>query len=161
MDETLCEPRVVMLQPSVFGAGYFPRRAYGPMVGGGLEIVWLSWTSNTNTFGPSHGKLRSSVMELFATRATERTLMWTTGAVVSVEKNPSRRVLIPYFGPTIGGVLPSFGDHRMFVDGTLGAYLYHDPSFSIAAEGAYMLVFSASDALSGPRAQLNVAFSLW
>jgi hypothetical protein len=161
VDDTLCEPKIAFLQPTVAGAGYFPRHAHGPMLGGGLEIVWLAWTSNTTSFGPSHGKLSTSVIELAALRDSERALSWFTSALVSFEKNPSRRFLIPYFGPSFGELLPSFDDHRFFVDGTLGAYLYQTPSFAIDARGSYVFALSSSDALSGMRATLSASLSLW
>jgi hypothetical protein len=162
--ESLCEPRVAFLQPTVAAASYFPRHFQGPMAGGGLEIVWLSWMSNTSSFGPSHGKLSTSVVELWSLREgseRQRALMWLTSALVSIEKNPSRRFLIPYFGPSFGEVLPSEGSHRFFIDGTAGAYLWQTPSFSVDARGSYMFALSTNDNLSGARAELSATLSLW
>jgi hypothetical protein len=152
---------MAILQPSVLGSTFFPRNAHGAMAGGGIEVVFLAWNANTDGFGPSQGKLRANVMELWALRDTERAVLWELGAVTSLEKNASRRWLIPYFGPSFGGIVPSFADHTLFVNATAGAYLYHLPSFSVDAEGSYALSLTRSDQLSGPRAQLTVSFSLW
>jgi hypothetical protein len=101
------------------------------------------------------------VLELAGFRDSAHALTWFTSALVSIEKNPSRRWLIPYFGPSFGELLPSFGDHRFFVDGTLGAYLYQTPAFSLDARGSYVFALSSSNSLSGPRAELSATISLW
>jgi hypothetical protein len=161
LDETLCEPQVTFLVPTLAGAAFFPRHAHGAMIGGGVEAVWIAWTSNTTTFGPSHGKISTSVLELAGLRDSAHALTWFTSALVSIEKNPSRRFLIPYFGPSIGELLPSFDSHRFFFDATGGVYLYQTPGFAIDARGSYVFALSTSDSLSGPRAELSASLSLW
>jgi hypothetical protein len=159
--DTLCEPTVSMLMPSVAGMAFFPSDAGGPYYGGGVEIALFSWASNTNTFGPSHGRVRANVEYLDAPSTDRRMLVYRLGAIVSFEGNASRRFLIPYYGVSFGALWESQLGNRVLADASLGLFLIHTKDFVLDAEGGYILPFTAVDQLIGPRAQLTAAFALW
>jgi hypothetical protein len=155
-----CEPIVSFLMPSVAGAVFFPRDAGGRYYGGGVEFALLSWASNNDAFGPSHGRLRATFTYL-AGAQNRRVALYRFGGIVSFEGNASRRFLIPYFGGAIGGVWETrFGSHAAF-DASLGLYLVHTRRFVLDAEGGWVLPFTDVDTLMGPRVQLTASFALW
>jgi hypothetical protein len=119
--------------------------------------------SNSDAPGPSHGKIRLSVVGLRTLqRDPERDAIYEAGAVVSFEKNPSRRWLIPFAGPSVGVFASQTTEmHAWLVSGTAGAYLIHWPVFSVALEGSYSVATSRMGDLSGPRTELHVALPRW
>jgi hypothetical protein len=156
--DTVCEPLVSMLMPSAFGAFYAPdKRSY---FGGGAEFALLSWASNNNNFGPSHGRIRANVSYL-ASEKNRQVLLYKFGTIVSFEGNASRRFLIPYSGAAIGGLWESELKHHAFADASLGLYLVYTRNFVLDAEGGVVLPFTDVSALLGPRAQLTASFALW
>jgi hypothetical protein len=159
--DTLCEPVVSMLMPSAVGTAFFPSDAGGPFYGGGVEIALLSWASNTDTFGPSHGRVRASFAYLDAPGSDRRMLLYRFGAVVSFEGNASRRFLIPYYGASFGALWETQLGNRAVADASLGLFLVHTRDFVLDVDGGYVFPLTAVDKLIGPRAQLTAAFALW
>ena len=159
--DTLCEPVVSMLMPSAFGMAFFPGDAGGAYYGGGVEMALFSWASNTDTFGPSHGRVRANVAYLDAPSSDRRMLVYRLGAIVSFEGNASRRFLIPDYGASFGALWESQLGDRVLADATLGLFLVHTRDFVLDAEGGYVLPLTAVDKLIGPQAQLTAAFALW
>jgi hypothetical protein len=156
--DTVCEPRVSMLMPSAFGTAYFPDGK--PYFGGGVEFGLMSWAMNTDTFGPSHGRVRFNIGYL-AGEEDRRMLLYRFGGIVSFEGNASRRFLIPYFGAAIGALWESQLGHRALADASLGLFLVHTRGFVLDVEGGAILPFTAVDRLLGARAQLTASFALW
>jgi hypothetical protein len=158
--DTICEPRVSMLMPSVAGVAYFPDGASGPYLGGGVEFGLLAWASNNDSFGPSHGRVRLNFAYLGGPN-DKRMLIYRFGGIVSFEGNASRRFFIPYYGASIGALWESDLGHRALADASLGMYFVHTRSFVLDAEGGVVIPFTAVDKLLGPRAQLTASFALW
>lgn len=159
--DTVCEPLVSMLMPSVAGVAYFPSGAGGPYMGGGVELSLLSWASNNDAFGPSHGRIRANVAYLASPETDHRVLLYRFGGVVSFEGNASRRFLIPYWGASVGGLWATDFGQRAIADASVGMFLLYTRDFVLDAEGGVVLPFTAVDKLLGPRAQLTAAVALW
>ena len=158
--DPVCEQVVSLLMPSVAGAAYVPNNSPGPFFGGGVEFALLSWATNSDAFGPSHGRLRGTFTYL-AGPDSRRLALYRFGAIVSFEGNASRRILIPYFGAAIGGLWHSdYGGHAT-ADASLGLYIVNTRSFILDLEGGYVMPFTDVDALIGLRTQLTAAFALW
>lgn len=158
--DPVCDPYTTMLMPTVVAEAWFPRAAGGAYFGGGVEIGFVSWSSNNDRFGPSQGRFYANVAVLESTEA-RRAVLYRLGGVVSFEGNASRRFMIPHFGAAIGGLWETMLSSRPLVDASLGLYVVHTRRFVLDAEGGVVLPFSAVDQLFGPRAQLMASFSLW
>jgi hypothetical protein len=158
--DPVCDPYVSFLMPTVAAVAWFPRAAGGAYFGGGVDIGVVSWSSNNDGYGPSHGRFYLSAAVLESTHE-RRAVLYRAGAVVSFEGNASRRFLIPHFGAAIGGLWETVWSSRPTVDASLGLYLLHTRRFVLDAEGGLVLPLSAVDALLGPRAQLTASFALW
>jgi hypothetical protein len=158
--DPVCDPYVTMLMPTAIGVAWFPRAAGGAYFGGGVEIGFVSWSSNNDRPGPSHGRFYASAAVLESTEA-RRAVLYRLGGVVSFEGNASRRFAIPHFGAAVGGLWETQFSSRPLVDASLGLYVVHTRRFVLDAEGGVVLPFSAVDQLVGPRAQLTASFALW
>jgi hypothetical protein len=155
-----CEPYVTMLMPTASFQAWFPRQAGGTYLGGGVEIDFVSWSSNNDHFGPSHGRFYGSAAYL-ASFQDRRAVLYRFGGVVSFEGNASRRVIIPHFGAALGGLWETELKSHPLADASLGLYLVHTKRFVLDAEGGMIFPFNSVDQLFGPRAQLTASFSLW
>ena len=158
--DPVCDPYVAILRPTAAAVAWFPRQAGGAYFGGGVELGLLSWSSNNDGFGPSHGRFYLSGAYLASTEK-RRAVLYRIGGVVSFEGNASRRFLIPHFGAAIGGLWESQLGGAPAFDASLGLYLVHTRRFVLDAEGGVVLPFSKVDQLVGPRAQLTASFALW
>lgn len=158
--DPVCDPYVTLLMPTATAVAWFPQHAGGAYFGGGVELGLVSWSSNNDGYGPSHGRFYASAAVLESTQS-RRAVLYRLGAVVSFEGNASRRFLIPHFGAAIGGLWETVLRSRPAVDASLGLYVVHTRRFVLDAEGGLVLPLSAVDELFGPRAQLTASFALW
>ena len=150
-----------MLLPTAFAMVYEPNDSSGPWLGGGLEAV-VAWSDNSQAFGPSQGKLRLDVAALGSTKMDVGTMaMYRGGAQVSLERNASRRWLIPYFDADLGGLWTRATGSRGFVDGGFGLYVFHRRGTIVDLELDGLLPFTDPSKLGGVRSQLAVSFALW
>ncbi len=159
-EDPACEHIVSMLMPSVAGAAWFPHDAGGPYYGAGIELGWLSWASSSDTFGPSHGRLRSTFTYMLG-KENRRAALYRFGGIVSFEGNASRRFLIPYFSGAMAGSWTGDTGVRFGVDASLGLYLVYTRWFVLDGEGGVVLPFTSVKELVGARAQLTASFALW
>src|SRR5262249_10531837 len=159
-DDPVCDPYVSTLMPTLAGVAWFPHNAGGMYFGGAVEVGLVSWSSNNERPGPSHGRFYMSVAVLESTQA-HQAVFYKLGGVVCFQGKASRRWLIPHFGVAIGGLWETMLKSRPMADAGLGLWLWHSRRFVLDAEGGVMLPFSEVDKLWGPRAQLTASFSLW
>jgi len=146
--------------PSLAGAAFFPKNAGGPYGGGGVELGIVSWSSNNEAFGPSHGRVRASFSYLVGAQRRQMAL-YRFGGLVSFEGNAGRRFLIPYFSAAIGGLYDTVLGSHPAADTSLGLYIVYLRRFVLDAEAGSVLPFTSIDKLLGARAQLTASFSLW
>ncbi len=158
---TVCQPYSGMLMPSAEGVVYAPRHGgLGPWIGAGAEIVLFMWSSNSDGFGPSQGKIRLDVAGLGSEMGPPM-VMYRGGAAVSFEGNAGRNFLIPYWGGAIGGFNESKLGGHAFADAELGLYLLYVRRVVVDAEGAFVFPFTDFDKLAGPKAQLTASVAFW
>ena len=81
--DSVCEPFIAFLMPSAAGAAYFPHAAGGPYFGGGVELALLSWSNNSDVFGPSQGRVRATFTYLAGPEGRTAAL-YRFGGLVSV-----------------------------------------------------------------------------
>jgi hypothetical protein len=159
-----CREVEAYLMPGVLGVSYFPKKAGGPWIGGGVQIVPLLWSHNTEKFGPGQGKLIFDVSLLDSTDDADSgsMLMWRLGAQLSFERNASRTLFIPFFGATFGGIShDTVADDAGFFLGSLGVHALFFKNVVLTLEGGYLFPFSQVDELAGWQANAAVNFTLW
>jgi hypothetical protein len=120
------------------------------------------WSDNSAAFGPSQGKLRFDIGVLGSTAMDAGAMaMYRGGVQVSLERNASRELGIPYFDVDVGGLWTKATGSRGFVDGGLGVYILHRRGLVVDLEVDGVLPFSNPGQLGGVRGQLAVSFALW
>ena len=160
-DQDVCIERDIFLMPGVQSVYFEPTAGLGPFFGGGVQLAPFQWSHNNDRFGPSQGSLLLGASFLQSPHVAGTMALFDVGATASLERNSSRRFLIPYFGATAGVLtqaqLPSAG----YVYPLAGVHLYWHHNLMVDAEGGYHFPFLYIDTLRGPRAQLSARFSLW
>jgi hypothetical protein len=158
-DDPVCRPWSAVLLPTAYGGVFAPNE--GTMFyGGGVEAIWLAWSDNSQAFGPSQGRVRSTV-GVYTAEDAGTLVMYRTGAQVSFERNASRNFAIPYFAADFGGFHSKGTGRRWFVDAGLGIYLLHRRGMILDLEVTGLLPFHDADQLGGLTSRLALSFSLW
>ncbi|MBA3393782.1 MAG: hypothetical protein H0T89_14130 [Deltaproteobacteria bacterium] len=160
-DDPVCRPWSAVLLPTVYGGLYAPKD--GPTYfGGGLEVVLLAWSDNSEAFGPSQGRVRFDIGVLEGNQMDSGTLvMYRAGAQVAFERNASRAYGIPYFAVDFGGMSGDGLGRRYFVDGGIGVYLVHRRGLIVDAEVTGLVPFKNPNILGGVTSRLALSFALW
>jgi hypothetical protein len=152
------------LLPGVYYGLYQPvdRATYGVLHGTTIELVVASWVHRNDNRGPSHGRVSLKVDLLSSTREGQPVaFMYAAGVDLSVERNPSRRFLIPFFGADLGGLTQRNMGHRFQVTPRAGVYLWTNRNLFVTLAGGYMLVPGEIETLRGWRANLGLNLTLW
>jgi len=150
-----------MLQP-------VDKAAWGTFTGVSTEILVASWIHRNENRGPSHGRVYLDMDILRSTRSgTASAFDLAMGFDLSLERNPSRHWLLPFFGMKTGAFIQKDLDEGKssvwHLTPLAGAYLWADKNLFITASAGYMLPVSAArfDDLRGLRANVGLNFSLW
>jgi hypothetical protein len=152
------------LLPGVYYGLYRPvdHANYGVLHGTTIELVVASWIHRNDNHGPSHGRASLKVDLLSSTREGQPVaFMYALGVDLSIERNPSRRFLIPFFGVDIGGLTQKNMKHRFQVTPRAGVYLWTSRNLFVTLAGGYMLVPGQIETLRGWRASLGFNLTLW
>ena len=158
-DDSTCRPWSAVLLPTAYGGLYAPREGT-TFYGGGVEAIWLAWSDNSQAFGPSQGRVRSTI-GVYRGEDAGTLVMYRTGAQVAFERNASRDFVIPYFAADLGGLSSDATGRRWFVDAGLGLYVIHRRGVILDLEVTGVLPFRDADQLGGVTSRLALSFSLW
>jgi hypothetical protein len=154
--------REIFLMPGVFSTYFQPNASgVGPFYGGGVQLAPVQWSHNNDKFGPSQVSLLTQAAFLKSPRVSGTMSIFEGGATASLERNSSRRWMIPYFGAMFGAVNQSDLGTTGYAYPMLGVHFYYHHNLMIDGEGGYHFPFSDIDQMRGPRAALSARFSLW
>lgn len=156
-----CVERNIWWMPGVFGAFFQPTAGLGPFYGGGVQFAPFQWSHNNDRFGPSQGSVILQAAFLDSPRVAGTMALFEIGATASLERNSSRRWLIPYFGATVGAVTQRELGTSTYAYPEGGVHLFWHRNLMLDVEGGYHFPFRDVDRQRGPRAQLALRFSLW
>lgn len=155
--------------PGLQYSGYGPAHGSGQLPSGSFhgvsgEFLLYAWIARNDNRGPSHGRLYIDLDVLFPTAAgVGSAFVPTMGIDLSVERNPQRRVLLPYFGFETGAIFQKQIDRLAIVVPFLGVHLFSSPNVFANLTAGYLLPIDAErfDDLRGWRVKLGIDFSLW
>ncbi|MCA9590163.1 MAG: hypothetical protein KC657_32890 [Myxococcales bacterium] len=156
-----CVERNIWLMPGVFGTFFQPSADLGPFYGGGVQFAPFQWSHNNDRFGPSQGSVVVQAALLDSARTAGTLAIFELGATASLERNSSRRWLIPYFGATVGGITHTALGTSAYAHPLGGVHLFWHRNLMLDVDGGYHFPFKDIDQTRGPRAQLSARFSLW
>jgi hypothetical protein len=130
----------------------------------GLTVEYLIYAhvSQSDDAGPSHVRVYTKLNILKSSKLTVNSLfMYTIGLDMSLEKNPKRTFLIPYFGLELGGMSQKqFGSTLQFTP-TFGVHLLSNKNIFINLHGGYVYPLKNFEMLQGWYGQAGVNFALW
>ncbi len=158
----VCDERDIFFMPGVTAVGFMPAaNARDPYFGGAVQMTPFRWSHNNDRFGPSQGAVFVQASLLRSTESDATLSLFDLGYTLSLERNSSRRFLIPFFGGTVGGLSHESLGTSAYTYQFAGAHLYWHHNFVVSAEGGYHFPFEQVDVVRGPRAQFSAGFSMW
>ncbi|MBI2390186.1 MAG: hypothetical protein HYV09_11410 [Deltaproteobacteria bacterium] len=142
------------------------RGTWGTFQGVSAEILIASWIHRNENRGPSHGRVYLDMDVLRSTRAqTSAAFDLSGGFDLSIERNPIRHWMLPFFGMKTGAFIQKDLEKGSVwhVTPLAGAYLWADKNLFLVASAGYMMPISARhfDELRGLRVNVGLNFSLW
>jgi len=156
----ICEEHDIYLMPALTGHMFSPAGG-GTFFGAGAQVSPYIWNHNNDNFGPGQGALFLQASLLRSASSPASMALFEGGMSLSIERNASRRWLIPFFGFTLGYATHAELPNTGFVHGLAGLHVYWHPNATIDLSGGYQLPFTSLDEMRGPRALASMRFSLW
>jgi hypothetical protein len=130
----------------------------------GLTVDYLIYANvdQNDDPGPSHVRVYSKLNIMNSDRKSINSMfMYTIGLDLSLEKNPKRQFLIPYFGVEMGGISQKqFGSGIQFTP-TFGLHLLSKKNMFINVHGGYVYPIRNFEMLQGWYGQAGLNFALW
>ena len=153
------------MMPGLQYSVYLPKAMTGTggFQGASAEFLLDSWVHRNENHGPSHVRIYADLDLLVPVNSTVRGNLYsyTLGCDLSIERNPKRRFLIPYYGVEAGGLYQAQYGQVLQVVPFAGVHLWESRNIWVNASAGYLLPGRALDALGGFRGKLGVDFSLW
>jgi hypothetical protein len=161
MEDDTCIERNIYFMPGVQGVFFQPAAGLGPFFGSGVQLAPIQLSHNNDRFGPSQISMIAQVSLLKSQKVEGTMALFEIGATASLERNSSRRWMIPYFGATMGGLTQADLGTSSYAYAMGGMHLYWHHNLMLDAEGGYHFPFENIDQERGPRAQISARFSMW
>ncbi len=142
---------------------YFPSASdsLGTFSGFSPEFLIYNYIRQDESRGPSHLRFYGSISILQSNKeGVANMLKYGLGLNLSVERNPHRNFLIPYFGLEFGGLnQESFNTLQFTPMG--GLFLYYDHRLVVSTSGGYVYPLKEFEKLSGAFFNATINFTLW
>ncbi len=134
----------------------------GYFTGISVEYLIAAWIHKNENRGPSHGRIYTKVNFMKSSKKDIKDIFyWALGLDLSLERNPTRNYLIPYFGLEVGDMYQSQLGNIVTITPTLGVHLFTSQNLFVNLTGGYVYPSKHLEELRGYTAQLGVNFSLW
>jgi hypothetical protein len=143
---------------------------YGVFAGFSVEFLGVRWVHLNDKRGPSHGRIYLAFDVLFSSANTpsganpvDPVFMPVLGVDLSLERNPARRFLIPYFGLDGGALFQKQITTLGFMTAYGGVHFYSSRNVEIGLKAGYMFPFTSEQfgQVAGFRARLTADISFW
>ena len=127
-----------------------------------VEYLFFARINQTQSWGPSHTRVYGKFNIMNApVKELNDIFMYGAGIDFSLERNPKRNFIIPYFGLECGALSQKSAPTTMMFSSTLGLRLIALKNLMFNVHGAYIYPVNYFDALQGFYVQSTVNFSLW
>lgn len=160
-------PREVWESYALPGVGYsaylpFGSSDVGLMQGPSFELVVVQWVHRNDNMGPSHGRVSAKADLLFPLNdPANPALVYAASLALSLERNPERSFLLPFFAVDVGGLYQKKLGNAFQVTPSVGVHLFQNRNVFISLDAGYLLALPALEKLHGPRVALSGNFTLW
>ncbi|HEU5074791.1 MAG TPA: hypothetical protein VFU02_11465, partial [Polyangiaceae bacterium] len=130
--------------------------------GASVRISLFSWLHRSEAPGPGYGRLYLGAEFLLSSEDAIAPLFgYMVGFELSVERNPTRRLLIPMYGLEMGGLVHEEFGNPFQATPFGGLLLFADRGLSLSARGGFRWVPARFDELSGAHVELALDGHLW
>lgn len=134
----------------------------GTLSGALVEFLFYSHVAQNDDFGPSHVRLYGKLNILKSDKKNiSDFFLYGIGLDMSIEKNPKRNFLIPYFGLEMGGISNRTLNTSLQFTPTLGIHLVSKQNIYLNVQAGYMYPVKNFDIVRGTSLQAGLNFSLW
>jgi hypothetical protein len=140
----------------------------GMFMGASVEFLLAAWIHRNENRGPSHGRVYLKIELLGSTREKDpegnrigAMMSSTFGLGLSLERNPQRSFLIPYFGLEMGGLYQDKMDTTFILIPFAGLHLWSSRNIFVNAMGGYLYPFGHVGELNGWYASAGLDISIW
>lgn len=143
---------------------YIPnnRDSIGAFRGITIEYIIFAKVEQNDNPGPSHVRIYAKLNILKNTKSNiSPLLMYVLGIDLSLEKNPNRTYLIPYFGLEFGGISQKQYVSTVQFTPIVGVHLLSRKNLFINIHAGYMYPLKNFELLHGSVAQASINFALW
>ena len=130
----------------------------------GLVVEYLIYAvvEDNDRDGPSHVRWYVKINMLQSSKANIQNLFaYSVGLDLSLEKNPKRNWLIPYFGLEFGGLSAKKLGTKVQFTPIFGLHILSRKNLFINAQGGYIYPIKEFDVYQGWIAQAGLNFALW
>ncbi len=160
---TVQEEWETFLMPGVSYTMYQPVGAeLGTMHGPAAEFLLAGWIHRNENRGPSHVRLYASIGLLSSTESdVSKAVQPAFGFDLSIERNPRRSFLIPYFGIEGGLIAQDALGAPGYVLPFVGGHLWSSQNLFVNVSGGYVFPMRSVDLARGYSGTLSMNFSLW
>ncbi len=152
------------LMPGLGYAMYQPNSSDSIGLFSGLSVEYLIYgkVRQNDDSGPSHVRWYARLSILKSDDKTRNSMFsYLLGVDMSLEKNPKRTFLIPYFGVEFGGLSQKQFVSTVQFTPTFGIHLISKKNMYINVHGGYVYPIDNFEALQGWTGQVGVNFALW
>lgn len=134
----------------------------GVFTGVSVEYLIAAWIHDNDNRGPSHGRVYTKVNFMKSSKSGISDIFyWGLGLDLSIERNPKRKYMIPYFGLEIGDMYQNGFGNVFVITPTIGCHLYSSQNLFVNLTGGYIYPSKYLEELRGYTIQLGVNLSLW
>jgi hypothetical protein len=150
--------------PGLAYSAYWPVAGsrYGTFHGPACELLFAGWIHRNDNRGPSHVRISGGVGLLSSTRdGLRKAVSANFGFDLSIERNPTRRFLLPFFGVEGGFLFQSEIGKPFLLTPTAGLHLWADRNLFVSGRYGYAFPSQQVDRLRGHQLALSVDLALW
>lgn len=151
------------LMPGLSYTAYQPvDSAFGTFHGPSAELLIAGWIHRNENRGPSHVRIYSTIGLLSSTKNdVDKAVIPALGFDLSIERNPRRSFLVPYFGLEGGLIAQEAIGAPGYVFPFLGGHLWSSRNLFVNLSGGYVFPMHNVDVARGYVGRLSLNFSLW
>ena len=152
------------LMPGLAYSMYWPvaHARYGTLHGPAFELLLAGWIHRNDNRGPSHVRIYAGVGLLSSTRdGLHKGVSANFGFDLSIERNPTRRFLLPFFGVEGGFLFQSEIGKPFLLTPTAGLHLWADRNVFVNGLYGYSFPSQQVNRLRGHQARLSVDLAFW
>jgi len=150
--------------PGVGYSYYSPEQpdSTGNFSGFTVDYLLYAQSHQDDDFGPSHIRFYAKLNLANSDKADiSKLFVYSLGLQMSIEKNPKRYWLIPYFGFEAGGISHKTLGNTFAFYPLAGLHVFATQNFYVNLHGGYCYPVNNFEYLSGYFVQGTVNFALW